>query len=196
MIRSFRLEIDKEEINDFPLRKFEGNISLIEDFMGLEEAITYLNSQEVLGIDTESKPAFKKGEVNEVSLLQLSSPERAFLFRINKLGLTSPLLDIFSNRNIIKVGIALDDDIRQLQRLNRFSAENFLDLNSHCRELGFQSIGAKKLSALILGFRISKREQTSNWEAEVLTSRQLDYAATDAWICRLIYDKLRDHQLL
>ena len=108
------------------------------------------------------------------------------------MGFSDGLLQIFESNNILKVGIAFKDDIKDLQRLRYFNAKNVIDLNETAVDLGYESIGAKKLSALVLGFRISKKQQTSNWEKIQLTEQQIDYAATDAWICRAIFERLNE----
>jgi len=186
-------EISKEELANFPVDFFKGKIHLVETLEMVEMAYETLRKERIIGLDTETKPAFKKGVVHKVALLQLATIEEVFVFRLNKIGLPEPIVDILNHRGILKAGIALHDDIKDLHVLNRTCrAQNTVDLNKFAQNLGFESIGAKKLSALVLGFTISKGEQTSNWEAEKLSESQLRYAATDAWICNLIYRKLSE----
>ena len=130
---------------------------------------------------------------HDVALLQLSGPDKAYLFRLNKMGLRKSLCAILSNPNIVKVGAASNDDVKGLQRLCPFSAHDFIDLQKIVWEWGIKDKSVKKMTAIILGFRISKNQQLSNWEADELTQAQRLYAATDAWVCREMYLKLMDN---
>ncbi|MFA8436536.1 MAG: 3'-5' exonuclease [Marinifilaceae bacterium] len=191
----FQKSITKEEVNKMPLQAFEGEIVVIDNQEGLDEAVDYLRQHSVLGFDTETRPSFKKGRVNGVALLQLSTEERSFLFRVNKMGLPKPLIGILNNDQIVKVGVAIKDDILGLKKINNFKAEGFLELQDYVSQMGIESYSLKKLSAIVLNFRISKRQQVSNWEAEELSPGQLRYAATDAWVSLKIYEKLEEfHQ--
>jgi ribonuclease D len=145
----------------------------------------------ILGFDTETKPTFKKGVSNEVSLLQLCTSEKAFLVRLNKIGLPVQIMNILSDPAVIKAGVAIHDDIAGLQRLGKFDPDGFIDLQDYVKDFGIIDNGLKKLSANILGFQISKRQQTSNWEQDELTRAQIEYAATDAWVCHQIYTVLK-----
>lgn len=174
-----------------PVRKFEGEIFFIDTPGRVEEAVAMLEGHNLLGVDTETKPAFKKGVVHHVSLLQLATLNQVFIFRLNRVGLPHGIVRILNSRKVIKAGIALHDDMKDLRRLNtELRAQSVVDLNKLASSLGFESIGARKLSALLLGFSISKKEQTSNWEAQDLTPGQISYAATDAWVSYMIYTKL------
>ena len=135
--------------------------------------------------------AFKKGVFNEVSLLQLSTSRQAFLVRLNKVGLPEKIIQVLSDPSIIKAGVAIRDDISGLQRLGNFTPDGFIDLQDYVKDFGIKDNGLKKLSANILGFQISKRQQTSNWESGQLTTAQIEYAATDAWVCHQIYTVLK-----
>jgi ribonuclease D len=148
-----------------------------------------LNS-EVLGFDTETRPSFKKGRKNKVSLIQLANNDFACLIRINRIGIPDELAAILSDPGVIKAGVAIHDDIRFLTGVRKFRPEGFVDLQGFVKEYGIQSSGLKKLAAIILGFRISKRQQVTDWEATELTEAQRIYAATDAWVCHQIYKKL------
>jgi len=189
-IKRYKKHITKEEISELEIGKFDGDIHIIDTSSDLDRACDYLSKCSVIGIDTETKPAFKKGVINRVALLQMSSAEKAFIIRLKKVPISDQLLEIFRSQDIVKVGIAIKDDLKDLKKLRYFEESNVVDLNLMAPNLGFESIGAKKLTALVLGFRISKRQQVSNWELEELSQAQLDYAATDAWICREIYLKL------
>ncbi|MFQ3269691.1 MAG: ribonuclease D, partial [Flavobacteriales bacterium] len=144
----------------------------------------------IIGIDTETKPSFKKGMMNTVALLQIATDKKAYIVRLKKVKMSQRLADIFANEAIKKIGIAIFDDLKDLKKIIPFSDKSVIDLNLLAPKLGFESIGAKKLSALVLGIRISKRQQVTNWELEKLSQAQIDYAATDAWICREIYLRL------
>ena len=184
-------EISKEDLAKCPIDSFPGRIHLIDKPEQVAAAYDALKKENLLGMDTETKPSFKKGVIHKVSLLQLSTPDDVYVFRLNHIGLPEELVKILNNRRILKVGIALHDDIKDLKKLNpACKPQHTVDLNKMAQDMGFESIGAKKLSALVLGFTISKSEQTSNWESETLSPGQLKYAATDAWICNLIYTKL------
>lgn len=180
-------ELDKLEYASFP-----GKIQVI-DKLGPEfnRAITYLRSQKIIGFDTETRPCFTQNQQRYgVALLQLSGPGKAFLFRVNKIGMHKRLCALLSDKKIIKVGAAVHDDIRGLQKLNDFDAGGFVDLQKIVWEWGIRDKAVKKMAAIILGYRISKTQQLSNWEAEELSESQCRYAATDAWVCREMYLKL------
>ncbi|MCT4602639.1 MAG: 3'-5' exonuclease domain-containing protein 2 [Marinifilum sp.] len=187
----FQKSITAEEANKMPLKAFEGDIILIDEYEDLFEAVQYLKNYSVLGFDTETRPSFKKGKMNDVALLQLAANSKTFLFRINKIGLPVEIIDLLKNPNIVKVGAAIKDDIRGLQKLNDFDANGFLELQDYVSNFGIESFSLKKLSAIVLNFRISKRQQVSNWEAETLSPGQLRYAATDAWVSLKIFEKLK-----
>lgn len=186
----YKESIDKLELAELPLIQFEGHISLIESKEDYQSAIEYLSKQKILGFDTETKPAFKKGVYNEVALLQLSTEDRAFLFRLNKIGLPNGLKNILENPDIQKIGVAIRDDIKALQKLNDFKPGGFIELQDHVKDFGIQDFSLKKLSAIVLGYRISKSQRITNWEAPDLTEAQQIYAATDAWISHRIFESL------
>ena len=188
----YKLTVTPQEIERLPLVAFEGKIHVI-NHMGLDfaRAISYLKNQKVIGFDTESRPVFSPGQHNNgVALLQLSGPDEAFLFRVQKLGMRKALCAILADPDIIKVGAASHDDVRGLQRIRPFSENGFVDLQKIVWEYGIRDKSVKKMAAIILGVRISKTQQLSNWEADTLNEAQQKYAATDAWICREMYLKL------
>ncbi|SHO62917.1 3'-5' exonuclease [Algoriphagus zhangzhouensis] len=184
--------ISKEEVNALPLGQFEGEIYLIDDAELVDEVVEFLEEQPLLGFDTETKPSFKKGIINQVSLLQLSTPNQAFLFRLNEIGFPDSIRGILERETIVKIGAAVHDDIKGLAKLtDSFYANSFFDLNDELKKVGFHNVGVRNLTAMVLGMRISKSEQVSNWEAIELTEKQLRYAATDAWACLEVFKKLR-----
>lgn len=188
--RSFRPTITKEEISTLPQKSFTGKVYYIDNLKDFSKVISNVEKESVLGFDTETRPSFKKGKNNDVSLLQLGTASRVYLFRLNKLGLPGQLAKVLSSEDILKVGVAIHDDIVSLRKLHEFKPGGFIDLQQYVNQYGIEDNGLKKLVANILGFRISKRQQTSNWESEVLTSAQVEYAATDAWVCYEIFHKL------
>ena len=190
-IDELRVTITAEEINSLPLRTFNGKTSVISDAGQVEKIVKEIASHEVVGFDTETRPSFKKGQIFQVSLLQLAIPRKVFLIRLNHTGVTPELADLFSNQSIIKTGVGIRDDLKALQKLRPFDPTNCQDLSTLAKEAGLQVESVKKLTALLLGFRISKSAQTSNWEATTFTQKQIEYAATDDWVCLELYHKLK-----
>jgi ribonuclease D len=189
--------ISKEEINELPLGQFEGKIFVIERPDQVEEAVDFLEDQHMIGFDTETKPSFRKGQFNHVSLLQLSTPEHAFLFRLHLVGFPPTLRNLLEKENLVKIGAAVHDDLKALRKLtDSFHPQSFFDLNDELKKVGFQNVGVRNLSGMVLKMRISKTEQVSNWEAEKLTEKQLRYAATDAWACLEVFRVLREEGYL
>ncbi len=188
--------ITKEDIRELPLLSFKGSIHVVESPDQLDDAIHALNSEKMLGFDTEKKPTFRKGEYNPTAMIQLSSIDDAYLFRLNKIGYPKPLFDLMSDPEVTKLGISIEDDIKELEKLSKFSPSGFMDVNDIAKDIGVKHIGVKKLAAIFLKQRISKGQQTSNWEIEVLSSSQKKYAATDAWICLRIYNEIRKNGFL
>lgn len=186
----YKKEITKEELALLPHGKYQGEIELITDRTKADKALEDLLKCSIIGMDTEARPAFKRGQSFPVSLVQLASDKKVYLFRTLKTG-KLPLLDkLIENKEITKVGIAVHDDLKDISSRLAHRAQNVIDLNILAQEHGFKNIGARKLSALVLNIRISKAQQVSNWENRVLTKAQIDYAATDAWLCREIYLRL------
>jgi len=186
-----RRTIDKETLNELPKGQFEGTIKVITRPEEVEEVIPEISIHAVLGFDTETKPAFKKGTQNGISLLQLSSDDTAWLFRLNLTGFPKSLVKLMATPTILKVGAAILDDVRGLKKLKRFEDGGFVDLQKHVEEFGVEEKGVKKMAAIFLNKRISKRQRLTNWESRVLTEPQLRYAATDAWVCLKIYQQMQ-----
>lgn len=183
-----KTQITKAEVNDLPLGKFEGEIIVIDSIKKIADAIEDIERKNIIGVDTETRPSFKKGTLNKTALIQIATENKVYLFRLNKMGFPNALANIFQNPKIQKIGIAILQDMKELsEQFQPFKHNNFTDLNVLCKTLKFENIGARNLTAMLLGFRISKRQQTSNWEANSLNESQLRYAATDAWVAREIY---------
>ncbi len=182
--------IDDEYVRALPVLNFNGTINVVDQASGFDLVRDILKNETVLGFDTETRPSFKKGQVHQVALLQLSSANNALLIRTNKVRFPRFILDILEDEKITKVGVAIKDDINGLNKISSFIPAGFIDLQQFVKQYGIEDNGLKKLVANIMGFRISKKSQTSNWEQEVLTREQLEYAATDAWVCRQMYEIL------
>ncbi len=182
--------ISKEEIESLPLIQFQGTIHIIETPEQMSAAADMIRNEKIIGCDTETKPAFKKGVTHKVALLQLSTDTTAWLFRLNKITLSDDMISILENPNILKIGVALHDDLRALKKHKKFSPAGFIDLQDMARKVGVEDFSLKKLAALTLSIRISKRQRLSNWEAPELTEGQASYAATDAWVALGIYREL------
>lgn len=182
--------ISSDEINALELKKYEGKVNIITTAGDISKALKKITKEKVVGFDTETKPAFKRGEYNHVSLIQIATEKEVFLIRVNITGLTEELIAFLENKNILKIGVALRDDIKDLRKLRDFKPGGFVELNKVVTEIGIESNGLRKLTAIILGFRISKSAQISNWESEKLTDKQIYYAATDAWVCLKMYQEL------
>ena len=188
----YKISIGAEEIENLEPGGFTGDIVVVDsEGPEFEAAISYLKKQKVLGFDTESRPCFSPDQPHYgTSLLQLSGPRRAYLFRVKKMGIPRKLRAILATPKIVKVGAAVADDIRGLQRIEHFDARSFADLQKIVWEYGIKDKSVKKMTAIILGIRISKTQQLSNWEAVNLSEAQQKYAATDAWVCREMYLRL------
>lgn len=190
MKKPFQETITNEELNLLPTRAFTGEIVVVESPEQVAAACEYLSQQTFIGFDTETRPAFSKGNLYKVSLLQLSSCDRAFLFRLNKIALEKPILHLLGNDSVTKIGVAIRDDIRALQHLRHFTPKGFIDLQKIAVNYGVKELSLKKLAAITVGIRVSKAQRLSNWEAHTLTPAQQLYAATDAWVSREIYMQL------
>ena len=194
--KRFPERLSKEHIKTLPVRAFEGKIHLITEIKDVKNPIKILRKHTVLGFDTETRPVFRKGVQHNVSLLQLSTSKEAFLFRLNHLGFLNELVALLENSDILKVGVAILDDVRGLQKLSNFKAEGFVELADIASDLGIVTCGLRNLAAIFLGVRITKKAQLTNWERPVINSKQSLYAATDAWICLEMYLFLERENLL
>lgn len=190
----YKTSISKEEFDELPFYSFDGEIVVVDTKEKMREAANYMAQYPYLGFDTETRPSFKKGQINQVALLQLSTNERAFLFRLNKQEVSRKIIEILADEKIIKAGVAIRDDIKVLQSKQKFSPAGFVELQDEARKRGIESFSLKKLAAIVLGLRISKAQQLSNWEADELTEPQLRYAATDAWLSLKVYEHFKNHE--
>jgi len=182
--------ITKDEINTLPLYTHAGKIEIVANKIHFRNAIDALRGEGLLGFDTESRPAFKKGICYGVSLLQLATSETTYLFRLNRLSLQEELVEILSDEEIQKVGLAIHDDIKGLQKLTPFSPGGFIELADLAKSVDIKNPGIRSLAAILLQKRISKGAKLTNWEAERLTNAQIRYAAIDARVALDIYQEL------
>lgn len=187
---NFSKSITKEEINDLPLQEFDGDAIVIETDAGAIRALSELKNEKMLGFDTETRPSFSKGEVYQVSLLQLSTLNRAYLFRLNKIKFTDGIAEILASPEILKIGVAVHDDIKVLQKVHPFPAQGFIDLNLVAEKQGVQNLGLRSLSGIFLKKRLSKGAKLSNWDQPDLTHAQVNYAANDAFVGLKIYQRM------
>ena len=190
-------QFPKAQIAALPVVAFEGRIVVVLSEQEAEKAVGFLLSQPCLGIDTETRPSFRRGDVHKVALLQVATDEVCFLFRLNMIGMTPSVLRLLENKSVPMIGLSLSDDLLSLKRRKEFNPGRFTDLQDMVGELGIEDRSLQKLYANLFGRKISKRQQLTNWEADVLTDRQKCYAATDAWACLQLYReicRLRDTQ--
>lgn len=186
----FPSSIPKEDIRHLPLIRFDGHIHVVDTEESLLEMIGNLKKERVVGFDTETKPTFNKGDYNTTALLQIATLNDAYLIRIKKLGVPTVLKNLLENEELKKVGISIKDDLKELKQYRSFRPHGFVDLNDVAKDFGITQIGMKSLSGIFLKSRVSKSQQTSNWELAELSQGQKMYAATDAWVCIKIYKML------
>lgn len=186
----YSANIEKSEIAGMPTVAFEGRIITIDTAEETDKAVKALSGERLLGIDTETRPSFRKGVQHEVSLIQLSTADTCFLIRLNRTGMPDSLIALLENKEITKIGLSLHDDYQALCRRRKFKAGGFLDLQQHVVNYGIEEKSLQKIFAIVFGQRISKSQQLTNWENDVLTDKQKLYAATDAWACLEIYNRL------
>ncbi len=184
------LTISKQQIAELERVVFEGEIIVIDHQAQVKSAVDYLSTKSAIGFDTETKPAFKRGHVNNVALLQLATEEKCFLFRLNKIGYPEELEDLMCNVNVKKIGLSLRDDFAALRKRTGKKPENFIDLQLFVDKFGIDDNSLQKIYAILFGKKISKNQRLSNWEAAHLTPAQQSYAAIDAWACLRIYNHL------
>ena len=183
-------KFDKKDINDLPVVQFEGRIIVVLSPGETEKAVDYLLSQKILGVDTETRPSFKKGAQHAVSLLQVATHDCCFLFRLNYTGLTPALIRLLEDTHVPKIGLSWHDDLLSLGKRAAFKPGKFIDLQQLVGEIGIEDRSLQKLYANFFHQRILKRQQLSNWERDVLDEKQKVYAATDAWACIMLYEEL------
>lgn len=187
---SYLPDITKEALNTLPICLFEGPIHVISSPEEADRIASRLSNERYLGFDTETKPSFTRGQNHKVALLQLATDSEVYLFRLHQTGVTEGLASLMANGAVTKIGVAVSQDIQQLKRWRPFKEAAFLDLQDYVKPFGIHSNGLSKLSGIVLGYRISKSQQLSNWESAELSPAQMRYAAIDAWVSFRIFDAL------
>ena len=171
---------------------FPGRIIVIQTEQEAEKAVEYLLRFPIVGVDTETRPSFKRGIMHKVALLQVSTYDTCFLFRLNMIGMCPPVVRLLSHPTLVKVGLSLKDDIHMLHQLGDFAGNNFIDLQNIVGQVGIRDMSLQKIYANLFGQKVSKRQRLTNWEADVLNDPQKQYAAIDAWVCLKIYDRIEE----
>lgn len=185
-----KTSIAKDELLQLPLAAYEGTIHVVRDDREVPAAIDSIRQESLLGFDTETKPVFVRGESHPPALLQLAGERAVHIFQLQRIRNLEPLLDVLASRQIRKAGVALADDIKKLRAFAPFEPAGFMELATMAKALGIQQTGLRAMAGLLMGIRISKREQRSNWSRDELTRGQVNYAATDAWISRMLFQEL------
>jgi len=189
-------KITKEEINLLPVVIFEGKITLVDDLSKVHPAIEELRKAKVVGLDTETKPSFTRGTYHKVSLVQISTLNHCFLFRLNHIGFPPALAEFLTDITIRKIGLSLRDDFNGLNKHHKFKPENIVDIQSIAQSYGIMELSLQKIYAILFEKKISKSQRLTNWESPELTEQQQRYAATDAWASLQIYLQLmRENKL-
>ncbi len=192
MTEMFARHITKEEINQMPVTEFGGEVVVVNMRRQLADAVGYLSEQTVVGVDTETRPSFTRGQHYPTALVQIATLERCYLFQINRIGMPPALTELFENPAILKVGLAFKDDLNGLRRLHQFEPHNCVDIQSMVNNYGIFDLGLQKIYAILFGEKISKSQQLTNWDTPRLTPEQAHYASTDAWATLKIYLALKD----
>lgn len=189
-MQEFLSHIDKETVRSLSKVLFAGEIVVVNNHQEADAAVEYLSNFDVIGFDTETRPSFHKGKKHTMALLQLSSCERAYLFRLHSIGITDSLACLFENGRVKKIGVAIHDDLKGLGKIRKFNPEGFIDLQKFVQQFGIMEKSLQKIAAIVLNVRVSKSQRLTNWENVELTNSQRLYAATDAWVCCKIYETL------
>lgn len=189
--RELFIKTDKEFIASLPRFSFPGKIVVVQSADEAKRAAAMLQKEQQVGIDTETRPSFRKGEVHKVALLQVSTEEVCFLFRLCQTGLTKELLDLLTAPSVLKIGLSLTDDLHMLRQRVQFEPSNWLDLQHYVGEMGIEDRSLQRIYANVFHKYLTKRAQRTNWEADVLSDKQKIYAATDAYTCLQLYKELK-----
>lgn len=192
----FKVSITKDQLNELPQVQFPGNIYVIDNMSMVNSAVRTLRKYDIVGFDTETRPSFKKGRMHKVALLQLSTPNECFLFRLNRLGMPASLHEYLEDDSCLKVGLSVHDDFKSLRRLVDIDPAGFVDVQPLALQNSITDISLQKIYAILFGERISKGQQLSNWEADTLSDAQQRYASIDAWTCISIYQYLTSGQFI
>ena len=188
--------ISREDLAQLPIRRYEGKIVVVATPAQLEEARNDLRRETIVGLDTETRPAFRKGESHLPCLVQTATARAVYLFQLRRTEVFPVLAELLGDQRILKAGISLKDDLRALKQVFPFEEKNMLDLGHLARSNGLGQTGVRNLAGILLGFRTPKGTKTSNWAARELSPAQITYAATDAWACRALYVRFQSSGLL
>ena len=183
-------KISKEELAVYPQEVFPGRIIVILNENDAIKACGYLSTFGVIGFDTETRPAFKKGVSHNIALMQISTIDTCFLFRLNVIGMPDCLADLLTNNDVNKIGLSLKDDFSAIRKRSPLIPAGFIDLQTFVKQYGIEDIGLQRIYGILFGKRISKGQRLTNWEADSLSDAQQMYAALDAWACLKIYNQL------
>jgi ribonuclease D len=186
----FPEDISKESVSLLPKAVYNGRIVVVQTIEELNQWLPLLTNDYILGFDTETRPTFKKGELNGIALLQLANNELSLLIKVKEVGMPDILAQVLENPKILKIGAAIRDDIKSLLKIRKFIPNGFIDLQTIVPQYGINSLSVRKMAGIVLGFKVSKSQQLSNWDAPTLSEAQQQYAAIDAWACKQIYQKL------
>ncbi len=196
LVEHYKRKLSKDEINALPIARYEGEIVLIQDKETLLSAIAALQEERVLGFDTETKPSFRKGQLNDPALVQIAGEEIVYLVQLLHVPFDDALASLLANPDILKVGVSIFEDMRELQKLHSFEPGGIVDLGNVARTHNIETQGLRNLAANFFDYRITKGPQCSNWSAQVLSERQISYAATDAWIGRKVFMRMQELDLV
>lgn len=188
--------ISKDELNNLPIEVFKGEIVVVDNLDVVNKACEALQKEAIIGFDTETKPAFRKGVNHKVALMQLSTENQCFLFRLNKIDVPQCISDILSDKNIKKIGLSLKDDFSGLRKSIDFMPNGFIELQTLVKKYNIEDLSLQKIYGILFHKRITKGQRLTNWEAETLTEAQQMYAAIDAWACLKIYKELINRNLI
>ncbi|MDH6312160.1 ribonuclease D [Parabacteroides sp. PFB2-10] len=190
MIEPYAHTISKDEIAALEVEEFSGRIILITNESDCDKAVGYLQHFDMVGFDTETRPSFRKGQRYMISLMQISTEDACFLFRLNTIGIPPSLENFLKSEDILKIGLSLRDDFGAIRKRTTVTPMRFLDLQNYVGQFGIEEASLQKIYAILFGKKISKGQRLTNWDAEILTEPQQKYAALDAWACLKIYKKL------
>lgn len=182
------VSITKQELAQLPIANFIGSVKVIDKLEDAAAAVAELREADVIGFDTETRPSFRKGVINKVSLMQLSTRKCCYLFRLNKIGTPDVLRELLEDETKLKVGLSIHDDFHNMRNLSPIEPRGFIDLQPYVKQFSIADNSLARIYGILFGQRISKGQRLTNWEADELTINQQHYAALDAIACIQIYD--------
>ena len=188
--------ISREDLANLPIRRYEGEVCVVAEPHDVARALADIRQETVVGLDTETRPAFRKGEVHLPCLVQVATARTVYLFQLRRVDASHAIAEMLGEPHILKVGVALADDLRSLKKVFPFTEKSVLDLGIVARRAGFGQTGVRNLAGIFLGIRIPKGAKTTNWAVTHLTQQQIVYAATDAWVCRELYLSFREKGMI